>query len=64
MSAHRVAVLALLHVLPRDLGIPTQIFNPRPNTPYELTVCGAKRGSVTTSTDFTVGTSAGRCSSD
>lgn len=59
MSAHRVAVLALPHVLPLDLGIPTQIFNPRPNTPYELTVCGAKRGSVTTSTGFTVGTTAG-----
>ncbi|GHD80934.1 AraC family transcriptional regulator [Streptomyces mirabilis] len=59
MSAHRVAVLALPHVLPLDLGIPTQIFNPRPNTPYELTVCGATRGSVTTSTGFTVGTTAG-----
>ncbi|QIY68139.1 DJ-1/PfpI family protein [Streptomyces sp. RLB1-33] len=59
MSAHRVAVLALPHVLPLDLGIPTQIFNPRPNTPYELTVCGATRGSVITSTGFTVGTTAG-----
>ena len=59
MSAHRVAVLALPHVLPLDLGIPTQIFNPRPNTPYELTVCGATRGSVTTSTGFTVGATAG-----
>jgi transcriptional regulator GlxA family with amidase domain len=59
MSAHRVAVLALPHVLPLDLGIPTQIFNPRPNTPYELTVCGATRGSVATSTGFTVGTTAG-----
>jgi transcriptional regulator GlxA family with amidase domain len=59
MALHRVAVLALHGVLPIDLGIPTQIFNPRPNTHYELTVCGAARGSVTTSTGFTVGATAG-----
>lgn len=59
MAAHRVAVLVLPLVLPIDLGIPTQIFNARPNTPYELTVCAAVRGSVTTSTGFTVGDTAG-----
>ncbi|MER6225264.1 helix-turn-helix domain-containing protein [Streptomyces sp900105755] len=57
--SHRVAVLALPGVLPIDLGIPTQIFNPRPSTPYRLTVCGAARGSVTTSTGFTIGATAG-----
>ncbi|MFF7755242.1 hypothetical protein ACFZCP_39860 [Streptomyces sp. NPDC007971] len=40
MNKHRVTVLALDGVLPIDLGIPTQIFNARPDTPYELTVCG------------------------
>ena len=59
MAPHRVAVLALPAVLPIDLGIPTQIFNPRPGTPYEMTVCGATRGNVVTSTGFTVGVSAG-----
>ncbi|GFE13790.1 AraC family transcriptional regulator [Streptomyces glebosus] len=59
MDPHRVAVLVLPRVLPVDLGIPTQIFNPRPHTPYELTVCGGARGSVTTSTGFTVGVRAG-----
>ncbi|MFI1500856.1 GlxA family transcriptional regulator [Streptomyces platensis] len=59
MAPHRVAVLVLPHVLPVDLGIPTQIFQARPHTPYELTVCGRARGSVTTSTGFTVGVRAG-----
>ncbi|MEU8876064.1 helix-turn-helix domain-containing protein [Streptomyces javensis] len=59
MAPHRVAVLVLPRVLPIDLGIPTQIFNTRPNTPYELTVCGGARGSVMTSTGFTVGDTAG-----
>ncbi|MER5699525.1 hypothetical protein ABT255_54230 [Streptomyces mirabilis] len=35
MHKHRVVVLAVDGVLPMDLGIPTQIFNARPNTPYE-----------------------------
>ncbi|MFE7544640.1 GlxA family transcriptional regulator [Streptomyces platensis] len=59
MDPHRVAVLVLPRVLPVDLGIPTQIFHARPHTPYALTVCGAARGSVTTSTGFTVGVRAG-----
>ncbi|MGW7489419.1 GlxA family transcriptional regulator [Streptomyces sp. NPDC054786] len=59
MAPHRVAVLVLPLVLPIDLGIPTQIFNARHNTPYELTVCSGARGSVTTSTGFTVGDTAG-----
>ncbi|MGA5566328.1 GlxA family transcriptional regulator [Streptomyces platensis] len=59
MAPHRVAVLVLPRVLPVDLGIPTQIFNARPHTPYALTVCGGARGSVTTSTGFTVGVRAG-----
>ncbi|BDM74465.1 AraC family transcriptional regulator (plasmid) [Streptomyces nigrescens] len=59
MAPHRVAVLALPRVLPIDLGIPTQIFNARPHTPYELTVCGGARGSITTSTGFTLGGTAG-----
>ncbi|TXS48916.1 helix-turn-helix domain-containing protein [Streptomyces sp. uw30] len=59
MAPHRVAVLALPFVIPIDLGIPTQIFNARSYTPYELTVCSGARGDVTTSTGFTVGCTAG-----
>ena len=59
MGAHRVTVLALPQVLPIDLGIPTQIFNSRPNTDYELTVCAPTLAGVVTSTGFTVGVSAG-----
>jgi transcriptional regulator GlxA family with amidase domain len=40
MRTHEVAVLALDGVLPLDLGIPTQIFSARDDTPYRLTVCG------------------------
>ncbi|MCC3772594.1 GlxA family transcriptional regulator, partial [Streptomyces sp. UNOC14_S4] len=58
MKKHRVAVLAVDGVLPIDLGIPTQIFNARPNTPYELTVCGDTEA-VTTSTGFSLGLTAG-----
>ncbi|MFG3015863.1 GlxA family transcriptional regulator [Streptomyces cinerochromogenes] len=59
MNRHRVMVLAVDGVLPMDLGIPTQIFNARPNTPYELTVCGDTEGAVTTSAGFTLGLTAG-----
>jgi len=58
MSRHRVVVLALDGVLPIDLGIPTQIFNPRSNTPYDLTVCGDTEA-VWTSAGFALGLSAG-----
>ncbi|KAA9166103.1 helix-turn-helix domain-containing protein [Amycolatopsis acidicola] len=40
MTVHRVAVLALDGVTPLDLAIPAQIFSARPETPYEMTVCG------------------------
>ncbi|MFE4969000.1 GlxA family transcriptional regulator [Streptomyces sp. NPDC056660] len=40
MTTHRVAILALDGVTPLDLAIPAQIFNTRPETPYEVTVCG------------------------
>ncbi|MET0456362.1 MAG: helix-turn-helix domain-containing protein [Mycobacterium sp.] len=59
MPAHRVIVLTLDSVLPIDLGIPTQIFNSRPNTPYALSICGLEPGDVRTSAGFTVGVSAG-----
>jgi transcriptional regulator GlxA family with amidase domain len=59
MTVHRVTVLALDSVLPIDLGIPTQIFNPRPNTPYALRVCGSTPGPIRTSAGFTVGVAAG-----
>ena len=59
MNKHRVMVLAVDGVLPMDLGIPTQIFNARPNTPYELTVCGDTEEAVTTSSGFTLGLTAG-----
>ncbi|MFB7667103.1 GlxA family transcriptional regulator [Kitasatospora sp. NPDC056138] len=51
MAVHRVAVLALDGVTPLDLAIPTQIFNARPETPYEMTVC-ALDAQVTTSAGF------------
>lgn len=50
MVVHRVAVLALDGVTPLDLAIPAQIFNGRPETPYEMTVCAL---------DSTVATTAG-----
>ncbi len=59
MSSHRVAVLALDGVLPIDLGIPTQIFNPRATTSYEMVVCGDTERSLTTSAGFTLGLNAG-----
>jgi transcriptional regulator GlxA family with amidase domain len=59
MAVHRVVVLALDGVLPIDLGIPTQIFNTRPNTPYELHVCSCETGMVRTSAGFTLGVTAG-----
>jgi transcriptional regulator GlxA family with amidase domain len=59
LGSHRVAVLVLPGVYPLDLGIPAQIFSERPDTPYELTVCGVTRGEVSTSTGFTIGTTAG-----
>ncbi|MEU7043181.1 helix-turn-helix domain-containing protein [Streptomyces varsoviensis] len=48
MATHRVAVLALDGVTPLDLGIPTQIFNSRPETPYEMTVCAPGKKAATT----------------
>ncbi|MET3808229.1 transcriptional regulator GlxA family with amidase domain [Nakamurella sp. UYEF19] len=47
MSFHRVAVLALDGVTPMALAIPAQIFSPRPETPYRLTVCGLASQVVT-----------------
>ncbi|ATL70439.1 GlxA family transcriptional regulator [Nocardia terpenica] len=48
MAVHRVAVLALDGVTPLDLAIPTQIFNARPETPYEMTVCALDSQVATT----------------
>ena len=39
-TSHTVAILALDGVLPLDLGIPAQVFSPRPTTPYRPVVCG------------------------
>jgi transcriptional regulator GlxA family with amidase domain len=52
-------VLALPGVLPIDLAIPTQIFRPRPDTPYELTVCGEDTDAVMTSAGFRLTLNAG-----
>ena len=51
MAVHRVAVLALDGVTPLDLAIPAQIFNARPETPYEMTMC-ALNSTVVTSAGF------------
>ncbi|MDF3287771.1 GlxA family transcriptional regulator [Streptomyces silvisoli] len=48
MTVHRVAVLALDGVTPLDLAIPTQIFNARPETPYEMTLCALDAKVATT----------------
>ncbi|MFD4350724.1 GlxA family transcriptional regulator [Streptomyces coelicoflavus] len=40
MPVHRVVVLALEGMAPLDLAIPLQIFGRRPETPYEVSVCG------------------------
>lgn len=53
MRTHRVAVLALDGVTPLDLAIPMQIFNARPETSYEVTLCSARR-KVTTTAGFTL----------
>lgn len=53
MTVHRVAVLALDGVTPLDLAIPAQIFNARPETPYETTVC-ALDSKVATTAGFTL----------
>ncbi|WP_435193564.1 GlxA family transcriptional regulator [Streptomyces sp. NRRL F-5630] len=53
MATHRVAILASDGVTPLDLAIPAQIFNSRPETPYEMTVCGLG-STVTTSTGFSL----------
>ncbi|GAA3573375.1 helix-turn-helix domain-containing protein [Amycolatopsis ultiminotia] len=53
MVVQRVAVLALDGVTPLDLAIPTQIFNARPETPYEMTVC-ALGSKVATTGGFTL----------
>ncbi|WP_405562502.1 GlxA family transcriptional regulator [Streptomyces sp. NBC_01180] len=58
MAVHRVAVLALDGVTPLDLAIPTQIFNARPETPYELTLC-ALDAKVTTTAGFALVASGG-----
>ncbi|WP_327295672.1 GlxA family transcriptional regulator [Streptomyces sp. NBC_01197] len=58
MAVHRVAVLALDGVTPLDLAIPTQIFNARPETPYEMTLC-ALDAKVTTTAGFALVASGG-----
>jgi len=47
MTSHQVAVLALDGVTPMALAIPAQIFSLRPETPYEMSVCGVTSRVVT-----------------
>ncbi|KES04845.1 AraC family transcriptional regulator [Streptomyces toyocaensis] len=49
MTVHRVVVLALEGMAPLDLAIPLQIFAPRAETPYQLSVCGPASPVPTTS---------------
>jgi transcriptional regulator GlxA family with amidase domain len=56
MTPHKVAVLALDGVTPMALAIPAQIFAPRPETAYQLTICGltervATAGGLTVAVD-------------
>jgi transcriptional regulator GlxA family with amidase domain len=46
MPNHQVAVLVLEGAKPLDVGIPAQVFSNRPSMPYEVHVCGAKKGLV------------------
>jgi transcriptional regulator GlxA family with amidase domain len=46
-AIHQVAVLVLEGAKPLDVGIPAQVFSNRPSMPYEVHVCGAKKGLVT-----------------
>ncbi|WP_335983308.1 GlxA family transcriptional regulator [Streptomyces sp. CA2R106] len=57
-TTHRVAVLALDGVTPLDLAIPAQIFTARPETPYEVTVCGLG-SKVATTAGFSLETEGG-----
>ncbi|MFE2376576.1 GlxA family transcriptional regulator [Streptomyces sp. NPDC059398] len=58
MTTHRVAVLALDGVTPLDLAIPAQIFSTRPETPYEVSVCGLG-SEVATNAGFSLMTEGG-----
>ncbi|WP_413804405.1 GlxA family transcriptional regulator [Streptomyces sp. OE57] len=49
MPVHRVVVLALEGMAPLDLAIPLQIFAPRAETPYEISVCGPESPVATNS---------------
>jgi transcriptional regulator GlxA family with amidase domain len=46
-TPHQVAVLVLEGAKPLDVGIPAQVFSNRPSMPYEVHVCGAKKGLAT-----------------
>jgi len=50
---HRVAVLALADVVAFDLSTPAQVFGNQPGR-YVFTACGARAGSVATTTGFAV----------
>lgn len=58
-GSHHVAVLALPGVRPLDLGIPAQVFTPRPGSPYSLTLCAQGPGPVPTNAGFDVVATAG-----
>jgi AraC family transcriptional activator FtrA len=64
-SAPRVALLILEGAVLHDIGTATQVFGPRASRPerpdqhYALTVCGARRGSVTTTSGLRLGVDAG-----
>ena len=58
MTVHRVAVLALDGMAPLDLAIPLQIFGPRPETPYRVSVCGPT-STVSSTTGFALSVTGG-----
>jgi transcriptional regulator GlxA family with amidase domain len=58
MSPHRVAVLALDHVVDLDLAIPVQIFGPGRRPRYQLTLCGTA-DHVSTSSGLQIATPRG-----
>ncbi|WP_327434593.1 GlxA family transcriptional regulator [Streptomyces sp. NBC_01236] len=58
MTVHRVAVLALDGMAPLDVAIPLQIFGPRAETPYQVSVCGPA-SPVSSTSGFTLAVTSG-----
>ncbi|TCO54103.1 GlxA family transcriptional regulator [Actinocrispum wychmicini] len=54
MRVHRVVVLVLTAVQPLELGLPSQLFDPRTGLPYQVDLCAWRPGLVATTAGFEV----------